>query len=416
MAINTKNLPNISEYELFPTPANQLEKMIDRLTDDYIKSATNTTVEFFRLITNYRKIICDFMIILKQNHFDLKQTELLFDLVDGCLKSLNDTEHSRSWWVGYLEAKEKLLMRPVLSNYDLLFTKLKKSVECYEPRDGKTLFYYFLDKVIKHKDQMETNPLEIHKLSQMFVEAIDLIEKNISVSHCDSVIEKLLSSIDQSIPKIMTKENICNQKFSGQLFIYWAPNATPESIAQKIIGAVSDKAKCRFFLFTSVYDWLWVSIEGKNQKEHDKIFNDLFEHDKQVTRCKSWEYEPHISPGMLKSGKPFEYNIVTIERPCSFFIHGDSSYNWTNLYALLEQEIGKCQTLLFQSRKKDRVPGTTLYVCTNKMTYSTPEQLLQKIDTNNEFSIISNYSEDMIDIVIQWQHNDVELIQKYPKI
>lgn len=69
---------------------------------------------------------------------------------------------------------------------------------------------------------------------------------------------------------------------------------------------------------------------------------------------------------------------------------------------------------MFQSRKRGRVPGHTLYVETRNLIFSTPRLLLEKIDTNNDFMILDTYTTQMIEtIVATWKHNDNDLVKNF---
>jgi hypothetical protein len=197
-------------------------------------------------------------------------------------------------------------------------------------------------------------------------------------------------------PTLETKESICTREFTCQLFIVITKeaNETFESIAQKIITEVGDKGKPHFLLFG---DRLWVSVDGMSQPDLNALYEKLFGDQREFIISSRYEHTPHISPCMLRNGKPFEFNVVPIEKDASFFIHGDSASEWDNLYERLIQEVPESQTLMFNTRKRGRVPGHTLYVRTKRMKFSSPHQLLQKIDT----------------IVKTWKHNDTELVKEF---
>jgi hypothetical protein len=214
-------------------------------------------------------------------------------------------------------------------------------------------------------------------------------------------------------PTLETKESICTREFTCQLFIVITKeaNETFESIAQKIITEVGDKGKPHFLLFG---DRLWVSVDGMNQPDLNALYEKLFGDQREFIISSRYEHTPHISPCMLRNGKPFEFNVVPIEKDASFFIHGDSASEWDNLYERLIQEVPESQTLMFNTRKRGRVPGHTLYVRTKRMKFSSPHQLLQKIDTNNDFIILDTYTTEMIETIVKtWKHNDTELVKEF---
>ena len=214
------------------------------------------------------------------------------------------------------------------------------------------------------------------------------------------------------------KESICAKEFTCQLFIVLCKeaNETFETIAQKIITEVGDKGKPHFLLFEEPgnVDWLWVSVDGMCQSDLNSLYEKLFGSQKEYIRSNKYEHTAHISPSMLRNSKPFEFNVVPIEKDASFFINGDSASDWDNLHERLIQEIPECQSLLFSSRKRGRAIGHTLYVRTKRMKFSSPHQLLQKIDTNNDFIILDKYTTEMIETIIKtWKHNDIELVKEF---
>jgi hypothetical protein len=188
-------------------------------------------------------------------------------------------------------------------------------------------------------------------------------------------------------------------------------NETFESIAQKIITEVGDKGKPHFLLFG---DRLWVSVDGMSQPDLNALYEKLFGDQREFIISSRYEHTPHISPCMLRNGKPFEFNVVPIEKDASFFIHGDSASEWDTLYERLIQEVPESQTLMFNTRKRGRVPGHTLFVRTKRMKFSSPQQLLQKIDTSNDFIILDTYTTEMIETIVKtWKHNDTELVKEF---
>lgn len=265
-------------------------------------------------------------------------------------------------------------------------------------------------------------PLHSEKrLTQLFTEfftppkptpAIETKESKESTPSTQSTV-----AIEQKESK-ESKEPIWNQSFGCQVFIQRDQDSpsTFEEFYQALISKAEfhgfDKTKCHCLLFDSTdgKPTLWITVEGMTQ---DLLNTNLPKFVVGFYSFTQFNYEPHISPLMLKNAKPFRHSCVTVKNPASFFIHGDSSANWNSLY----DSLGKgARTLMFASRKNGYLPGRTLYVVTDDIGAPTTEEFLETVNPLKEFIIPPNYSTQMIDIIIPTDRNDPELLKQYQKV
>lgn len=221
-------------------------------------------------------------------------------------------------------------------------------------------------------------------------------------------------------PATPATQPIWNQSFTCQVFLQRDEKNTIftfEKFYQALITKIEsygfDKTKCHCLLFESTdgKPILWITVEGMTQEQLEAFWPKQ----KQINVFSEYKfnYEPHISPLMLKNAKPFRHSCVTIKNPASFFIHGDSSANWNSLY----DSLGKgARTLMFVSRKNGYLPGRTLYVVTDDIGAPTTEEFLETVNPLKEFIIPPNYSTQMIDIIIPTDRNDPELLKQYQKV
>jgi hypothetical protein len=219
-------------------------------------------------------------------------------------------------------------------------------------------------------------------------------------------------------PNENPKESICRKSFTGQMFIKQSGTSVPfERYVEAIITEVGDRSKCHFLLFEDnrfVFNrWLWVSIDGESEKYHHDLFYTLEKRFPEFD-LKSYVYEPHISPAMLKGALSFPFNDVEIKKPAEFFIHGDSSADWKKLHDSLLSVVGNCKTLMFQSRKKGWIPGRTMFVSVDNLNYDlTLDKLLKRINSNYDFIIPENYTVEMIDNISHCDSNNKELLERF---
>lgn len=223
-----------------------------------------------------------------------------------------------------------------------------------------------------------------------------------------------LAPLTPGTPMISSKEPIWNQTFTCQMFLQRDERNTIftfEKFYQALITKIEshgfDKTKCHCLLFESTdgKPVLWFTVDGMTQEQLEAFWP------RQINVFSEYKfnYEPHISPMMLKKAKFFRHSCVSVKNPASFFIHGDSSANWNALYKAL----GKAQTLMFASRKNGYFPGRTLYVVSDDIGAQTTEEFLETINPLKEFIIPPNYSTQMIDIIIPTDYNDPELSKLY---
>jgi hypothetical protein len=216
-------------------------------------------------------------------------------------------------------------------------------------------------------------------------------------------------------PMIPPKEPIWNQTFTCQMFLqrnekntFFTFETFYQALIKKVESHGFDKTKCHCLLFESTdgKPILWFTVDGMTQEQLEAFWP------RQINVFSEYKfnYEPHISPTMLKKAKYFRHSCVSVKNSASFFIHGDSSANWGSLCKAL----GKgARTLMFASRKKGYFPGRTLYVVSDDIGAQTTEEFLETINPLKEFIIPPNYSTQMIDIIIPTDSNDPELLKLY---
>lgn len=150
----------------------------------------------------------------------------------------------------------------------------------------------------------------------------------------DGKITKLPAQLCEKAPStssVESKEPIWNQSFTCQIFVQRDQDfSTFEEYYQTLVKKVEahgfDKTKCHCLLFESTdgKTFLWITVEGMTQD----IINTILPKFVGFYSFTQYNYEPHISPLMLKNAKPFRYNCVSVKNPASLFIHGDSSSDW----------------------------------------------------------------------------------------
>lgn len=382
----------------------KIEKLLKVLVELDEKIKESNFLIRAQLILNYKQAVIKHLVKVVNNINDrdpLAEIKKLKNLVISCKTSLTDLRSSLDEWQTKLDGQIANL-----AQFDDLPT-LKVATPAEATFDGEPN-----SPAIKESDTEPTNwskePIESDTPPPL--EPIEPEEE-----------ESQAPPITEEVKPRETKESLCIKSFSGQFFVTRVGSVVPfESCAEAIVVNVGDRSKCHFLLFDdkrSNQTLLWVSIDGMDQTQHFEIFNKVqkrFPH----FYLRDYVYESHVSPAMINEALSFTYNDVEIRKPTEFFVHGDSSANWVKLHKKLISNAGHCKTLLFQSRKRKIgwVPGRTMFVIVENLKYDYDiNKLFDKINVNDDFVLLPNYTVDMIENIVSCDTNDKELVQRFTK-
>lgn len=411
--IASETIHRITPSEMLFAVRKLLESLVS--LDEQLKNCT--MIIRSHLILNYKQTTIEHLV--KSVKFADKrdpiiEINILQKLIDDCLLSLVDHSSTEFWQNKLDQRVASLYIYEDLPSDVVTVTSLKRASPDQAQFDG-------VESIIKSE---QISPPTSTK------EPVDEEENN------DDTMPPLLSGDEQEeekesqAPPVIekgekpkeTKESLFSKSFNGQYFVSRVGTAINfETYAEAVIAKVGDKSRCHFLLFnnnkypTNDKTWLWVSIDGMNNQQHIDLYSKI---QKRLPNfpLRTYNYEPHVSPSMMNGALSFSFNDVEIKKSLEFFIHGDSSAKWQKLHKKLIDTAGNCKTLLFQSRKKGWMPGRTMFVSVENLNYSlTIDTLFEKINVNDDFILLSNYTTEMIENIVPCISNDKELVERFTK-